>query len=299
MAEYYKTNGIYNALEKIEHNFQWVIGNAWLLVYGNKSDSQARVVVLVYGSSWEIQTDILKTLQDIATTDNIPIYKICFDDSEGAEISNVEFSTSLVDTPTTITLTELKTKFTEVGLSIKDGSCDKYLNDMASSAYHTWQRASLGNLITVTDIDLIRLNKSTLKPIELIELKRSFSSVNSWSPYSDDFVNFNLLHTVASNADIPFSIVYNQMIKEPFSDTYDPISIFSYTRGIAKEIVRNYNFTDFVGGLYLDGISKTEISSTVAQVTTSNICMSCKLEFNPRTPTSTLCIECWKKTKGY
>lgn len=47
MGDYYKSNAIYDALNLTIHNFQWEF--SWLLVYGNKSNNEAKVLVLAHG----------------------------------------------------------------------------------------------------------------------------------------------------------------------------------------------------------------------------------------------------------
>lgn len=277
---YYKTNAIYEALSKIEHHFQWVVGNAWLLVYGNKSDNKAKILVLVHGYSWSIQTEIIDTLKFIAKKMDIPVYKIIFDDSQDTSISEVAFSNSLDDEGKMYWLSELKVIFKNVGLDITDDICDKYLNDSESSAYHRWQRNSLGNKITVSDIDLIRINKNSKEPIEFIELKRSTANVLSWNPYSDDFINFNLIDTIAQQIKIPLTIIYNKMIKDKKTkviseDIHDPVSIFSFSNNNFQVVKRNYNFHKFVCGTYIP------------------ICEQCNTKFTPKYDGAPLCFSCW------
>lgn len=289
MADYYKSNAIYDALNTISHNFQWVSGNAWLLAYGNKSDQKAKVLVLAHGTSWKEQSDILNTLKYIAKKLNIPIYKIVFDDSANTSISEVAIATSLDHEGEMYFLTELKTIFKNAGLDIVDGHCDKYLNDRTSSAYHKWQRSSLGNKIIVSDIDLIRIDEKTNDPIEFIELKRSTFNVSTWRPYTDDFPNFNLIDTISQQTKIPLTIVYNRMIKDKktkviLQDIYDPISIFAFSNNNYKAIQLNYVFDKFVSGDYLNNNNNN-----------LPICQSCKKPFTPKFPNAPLCFDCWKK----
>ncbi len=297
MAQYYRTNAIYEALNNIEHDFQWVSGNAWLLVYGNKSDHKAKVLVLVHGTSWKIQTEIINTLQYITKKLNIPVYKIIFDDSHDDSISEVVFCSSLKDEGKMYFLGELKSIFKNAGLDIIDGKCDKYLNDKTSSAYHKWQRFSLGNKIVVSDLDLIRMSKSSKEPIEFIELKRSTADVNIWKPYIDDYANFNLINSISQRTNIPLLIVYNRMVKDIktktiIDDIHNPVSIFLYTQDNCKVISRNCNFNNFVKGIY------KEAKVTITQET-RNICNKCKKDFTPKFLNASLCIDCWKKEQGY
>ena len=251
MPSYYKSNAIYDELNKVNHNFIWVIGNAWLLIYGDK-ESNPKVFVLVIGTSWEKQPNIINALKDINLKTSIPFFMIKFDDTDGSELNEIGFVSSLEPTKTTITLDELKNKFIKIGLDIKSGECHKYLNDKESSLYHKWQRNELGFNITVTDIDLIRINQDTGKPSEFIELKRSFLNVKKWNPYPDDFANFNLiLNTTHTIKNIDFYILYNQRLTKPsFIDKHDPVSIFSYTMNNPIAIAREISFKDFIDGKY-------------------------------------------------
>jgi len=251
MPDYYKSNAIYDELNKVENDFIWVIGNAWLLIYGDKN-SIPKVFILVVGKSWVKQAEVIKALRFINSKTSIPFFMIKFDDTDGSKLTKIGFVSSNEKTPTTITLDELKYKFIEVGLDIQDGECHKYLNDKESSSYHKWQRSELGFNITVTDIDLIRIDRKTGRPLEFIELKRSFLDVKKWSPYPDDFANFNLiLNTIQLFKDINFYILYNQRITKPnFIDNHDPISIFSYTINNPIVIAREMSFKDFIAGKY-------------------------------------------------
>lgn len=294
--QYYKTNAIYEALSKIDHNFQWVSGNAWLLVYGNKSDHKAKILVLAHGNSWSIQAEIMDTLKYIAKKLEIPVYKIIFDDSQDASIAEIRFCSSLDDEGEMYFLDKLKILFKNAGLDIIDGKCDKYLNDKTSSAYHKWQRASLGNRIVVSDLDLIRINEKSKEPTEFIELKRSTSDVKYWKPYPDDFANFNLINTISQQTKVPLIIVYNRMIKDDttkviLEDIHNPVSIFSYKINQPTEIKRECNFDDFVNGIYnkIESISQTSIK----------ICDNCQKEYTPRIPTAKTCVDCWKKERGF
>lgn len=298
MEEYYKTNAIYETLDSIEHDFLWVSGNAWLLVYGNKNDQKAKVLVLTHGTSWKKQEDVIKFLKFLSKRLRIPIYKIMFDDSVDTSISEIAFSTILEDDGEMYFLNELKNIFKNAGLNIIDGSCDKYLNDKISSAYHKWQRTSLGNKIIVSDIDLIRMDEKKQEPIELIELKRSTAKVTDWKPYRDDFANFNLIDTISKQTNIPLTIVYNRMIKNKLTktilkDIYNPVSIFNFSDNKYTVIERGYRFENFVLGNYLTNRYNATMNNNLSR------CTACSQAFSPRIKGATLCIECWKKQQGY
>jgi len=251
MSDYYKGNAIYDELSRVNHNFIWATGNAWLLIYGDKK-SNPKVFTLVVGKSWKKQLDIIKALKFISSKTSIPFFLIKFNDEKESSIDKIAFISSIEKKKDIITLDELKNKFINVGLDIKFAKSHKYLNDKESSLYHKWQRNELGYNITVSDVDLIRINKKTGEPTEFIELKRSYIEVDKWFPYSDDFANFNLIYnTIAPSTNINFNILYNQRLTRPsFIDKHNPVSIFSYTPDKPTIIARKISFQNFVDKEY-------------------------------------------------
>lgn len=246
MASYYKTNAIYETLSNSK-NFIWVSGNAWILIYGDKR-SMPKLVAFVYGKSWNIQKNIIDFVKLLSNKTKLPICFIEFDDNEDTYIEKIRISYDF-EKFNIITLNELKKVFKNNGLDIDNKPCAKYLNDKTSSAYHTWQRKSLGYNITVSDIDLIRIQNN--KYVEIVELKRSFKSVDIWEPYFDDFANFNLLYNLTIKASLCFTIVYNQRITKPiFKDIKEPLSIFEFNLDDAVKIANNISFEDFRMGIY-------------------------------------------------
>lgn len=93
---------------------------------------------------------------------------------------------------------------------VQPGTARKPVNQYTSSPYHDWQRNNLGR-ITVSDFDLIKYVGGEVK--EIIELKRSKISLDTWLPYRDDYPNFTLLINtiVGSGERIPFTLYYNLM----------------------------------------------------------------------------------------
>lgn len=244
---YYKTNAVYGRLELEEdHPFVWVSGNAWMLVYGDQNASP-KALVLAFGSSWNIQKEVVRVSKEIAQKSGIPLFFVRFDDSVD-EIEKVGFSQP-GHKPIELTLDELKEEFAKTGLPVKSGHCGKSVNDATSSAYHNWQRASLG-AIKVTDIDLVRLDDDG-EPIEVLELKRSFYSLQDWKPYQDDFVNFNLLLSVCRQADIKMNIAYNVRETKPvFKDDASRFAIFSFSAPSSPDKTGLVSYADFLRGAY-------------------------------------------------
>lgn len=244
---YYKTNAVYGLLELEEvHPFVWVSGNAWMLVYGDQNASP-RALVLAFGSSWSIQKDVTRVAKKIAQKSGIPLLFVKFNDAADS-IDKVGFGKP-GQPPRELTLDQLKDEFQKVGLPVKGGACGKSVNDATSSAYHNWQRSSLGS-IKVTDIDLIRLSAEG-EPIEAIELKRSFSPLQTWNPYPVDYVNFNLLLAVCKLSSMRMTIAYNvRQTKPVFNDDASGFALFSYLAANSPLRIGQFSYSDFLVGNY-------------------------------------------------
>lgn len=263
MEDYYKSNAIYEKLSKIDNNFVWVSGNAWLLVYGNRKDLEAKTIMIVQGKSWSVKESVIETIRNIGDKINIPVCRVVFDDTPNSHIENIDFYKGLDNEKEVYSLTDLKNYLISTGLDIVAGKCDKYLNDKTSSAYHKWQRSTLGNRIIVSDLDLIRVNTEN-NPSEIIELKRSTMALNLWHPYKEDYINFNLVESLTENLKIPLNIIYNRMEKDRETkivtkDLADKLSIFSYKKNTPKVEKISYDFEDFLNGNYLNVIPKYDI----------------------------------------
>lgn len=244
---YYKTNAVYNALNAEQsHPFVWVSGNAWMLIYGDQNITP-RAMVLVYGKSWVRQNEVIKTAKTIAKNSGLPLFFVNFDD--GAQVIDKVGFGRPGQTPTELTLDQLKDEFQKIGLPVKNGVCGKSVNDATSSAYHKWQRDNLGS-IKVTDIDLVRLDLNG-EPVEAIELKRSFYSLDQWNPYSDDYVNFNLLLSVCQQAAMKLNIVYNVRQTKPFfNDDASQLLLFAYSTPNKPVKLGKFSYADFLDGAY-------------------------------------------------
>jgi hypothetical protein len=89
------------------------------------------------------------------------------------------------------------------------------------------------------------------EPIEVLELKRSFYSLQDWKPYQDDFVNFNLLLSVCQQADMKMNIAYNVRETKPvFKDDASRFAIFSFSSPSAPKKIGLVNYSDFLKGDY-------------------------------------------------
>lgn len=331
MSNYYQTNAIYTFLETKKHSFIWVSGNAWILVYGNKLDRSPKIIVLAHGISWKPSDNILKTLKYIEKKSKIPICKVLFDDALNVNINKIKFAITMDSPYQEIDLNHLKNIFIQYGLDVDDGICDKYLNDAVSSAYHNWQRKTLGNRIIVSDIDMIRLNMNE-EPIEILELKRSSANVNTWKPYQDDFINFDLLNSIATLCDLPLTIVYNQYFPININElkngntTHDyypnknfQILCISSKNGLFFNVAdnkrKNEMYIDIPSPVSLYGYQKNNAFSIIKEIPIDDlisgeylneskkvdnipICISCGLQFTPKYQGAPMCLSCWNKKKN-
>jgi len=228
---YYKTNALYKALNSAGvPQFKFVVGDAWQLVYG---DSKCTPLLLVFAkgvpaallNSQLLNEDLeaVKLFRYCSEKANLPFAIIKFPiDSE--EVTEIRFTTGKKFE--TISMKELTTRYNNYGLPISNTPTDKYLNDRYSSAYHNWQRKSLGKDLTVTDIDLWKLD-SKGNPQIILELKRSFYSPEEWKPYLDDYNNFKIISNLCNEVGINFMITYNYRITKPkFKDDPSRIALF-------------------------------------------------------------------------
>lgn len=250
MNSYYSRNALYDRLEKAGcRDFHWAAGNSWVLLYGD-GDGNPKLVVFASGRSTEDLSAaagerLRRTLalaEHLAGRADLPFATIGFDD-RAAEISEVSLN------GTTVGLDELKAWFSKSGLAVQghDGRAPlKAINDASSSAYHNWQRAALGRIV-VTDIDLIRTDAGTGAFISLYELKRSYLSLEDWTPFTADYPNFNMISGFTDMAKVDFQIVYNVRHKKPrFFDDASRLSVFSYSRATGPRRLAVISFDDFV-----------------------------------------------------
>lgn len=250
MNRYYSSNALYEQLEGSgSHEFYWAVGNSWALVYGD-TRGIPKLVVFASGTSIEELDDLgkeriqstLALAGELARRAGLPFGTIEFDDRAG-EISEVLLNKKIVN------LDELKMWFAKYGLAVKrneGGPPLKAINDASSSAYHKWQRSVLGQ-ITVTDIDLVRVDAKNSEPKAIYELKRSYIPLDSWAPFRADYSNFNLASAFAGMSKVNFFIVYNVRHKAPkFFDDVSRLRIFSYSDQAGAKSLAMMSFDDFV-----------------------------------------------------
>lgn len=249
---YYKSNSVYEELiaQNVE-DLVWASENAWILLYADYLAS-IKVVAFVSGESTRLSSSSTKVRLNnaenaasiLAEAANIPFANIHFDDTS-SEIDHVSLNTK------TVNLSDLKEWFSSKGLSVGSGTTGKAINSEVSSAYHSWQRANLG-AIKVSDIDLIRFDDDGENIKELIELKRSFYSLEDWNPYPADFQNFNVVANLAELISARFTIAYNVRTKTPpILDDPSNLSLFSYSKTSGPRPIGVRSFAHFRQGDYL------------------------------------------------
>lgn len=241
--DYYKTNAIYENLDGSE-DYYWVVGNAWILVYGDHG-SNPKLIVFAHGKSWQVDQNIIHIVSNLSKETGIPAIRIEFEDSS-SEIDSVDIHKGSGE-KITVGLDSLKYLYQKYGVPVNNKPCQKSVNDATSSAYHNWQRASLGS-ITVSDIDLFYLGRNREKSI--IELKRSYIPLENWSPYRDDFPNFMLLSNLCSSGGYDFLISYNVRHKSPFRDDPSIIKLFYYDDAFQSQGTITLNFEEFASAKY-------------------------------------------------
>jgi hypothetical protein len=230
MENYYSSNALYDYLQRNPtSNFKFVVGNMWQLVYGDNNCIPKSLVLAVgvHKSDYEMplnkaEQDAYNQLHYISTKCKIPLFYVRFiADGEILGVKTISENGGFVN----LSMQELTQKFESFGLPTSNRPTAKYLNDKSSSAYHSWQRNSLGSALTVSDIDLWKLDVNDV-PSYFYELKRSFYSLERWKPFTDDYRNFRLLSNLALSAGIGFRIAYNVREKNPFKDDVSKLKVF-------------------------------------------------------------------------
>ena len=230
MPNYYRSNAVYDKIirDGLVPPYFFQVGNSWDLIYGDQNAIPRLLVIaegVARGELLNIRTPeqnnswiLLNILSELT---GVPIINIRFDISQD-EITHV---IKIDDNLSEISLPDLSSLYQEYGLPINSGLSTKAINDASSSAYHNWQRTSLGRNIIVTDIDLLKHDNNG-RILRADELKRSYIPVQDWRPYPADFPNFRLMWNLFHNANIEFNIVYNRRQKTPLFDDPENLAIF-------------------------------------------------------------------------
>lgn len=246
--KYYRSNAVYDRLANTPNPpFLWISGDAWFLVYGDGMGNP-RLLAFVATQHYRYDKRLILLAQSVSRLSHLPLVYIQFD-GNAAAINEVRFAQYQVDVAAqfeNVNVATLKDKFKQFGLPVQEGVCQKAINDKSSSAYHHWQRCALGRNMVVSDVDLIRFteNNGMIHATEIVELKRAYIALDKWSPYPDDYPNFDLIAKLCEKLGIKMRIAYNVRTKFPFCDDCRRLSLFEYDyRNTPK--VRKINTVDF------------------------------------------------------
>lgn len=258
MSKRYTGNAIYSAIEQSpkKENFLWVAGDAWLLAYADKNlDPRVLAYVkMVNGdptkyASTEKDVQLRRMLRALAEPVGIPDFEILIDQSKPLDTVVL----SIREGPhSVVNLSKLADTFASSGLPRNPDDKVKPINKASSSAYHDWQREYLGGDITVSDIDLIRHRSGTA--LEVVELKRSYRSIDEWEPYPVDFPNFKVIWKLTRASELKFTIVYNRRQTKPaFFDDPSMVAIFplDFSKSPPWARMGSFSFDHFLLGKYL------------------------------------------------
>lgn len=210
----YLGNAIYDYIYDKNLDYYYSTEHNWMLVYGNSASIPK---IMVFASKvtdinsncfGKEKTEAYKALS-IARCLKLPFIFVRF------MVNNdlVRIWEESVGQWHTVTYDQLRDIYERYGV-VQPGTARKRVNQYTSSPYHDWQRNNLGR-ITVSDFDLIKFNYGQVQ--EIIELKRSKISLDTWDLYKNDYPNFALLINtiVGSGKNIPFTLYYNLMKAGP------------------------------------------------------------------------------------
>lgn len=237
---YYESNAIYDLLQK-EHlipPFFFAGPHIWHLVYGDAESLPIILLLVTAGRATNltvaptpVEQRSLSVLSVLATRSDLPLFHLRFG-FDIHEVYSVGWRPQSAGEFQIMPLDQLAETYSGLGLPVRRGTTAKAVNDKPSSAYHNWQRGTLGSNVTVTDIDLWKLDRNRT-PLAAFELKRSYKQVEKWTPYRRDYPNFRLLSNALNAARIPFYIAYNRRTKSPWND--DPSKIALFMVNFAKQ----------------------------------------------------------------
>ncbi len=227
---YYNGNGVYDYLAQHEEgrDFFWTGKDIWILVYGN-ADCEPMVLTVASANRPDAAfTNEEKNAVDMAAwlagESGISVNFVRFDPAR--PMDQVGYCEPGMKKVSVISSDALRGHFSKYGLKMNDMGAGKMINDRSSSPYHEWQRTYMGNSVVVSDIDLLQLRNHL--PVKIIELKRSYITLDRWTPYTDDYDNFILLSRLAVKSNMEFLIVYNRRIKNPFLDDISRLKFFRF-----------------------------------------------------------------------
>ena len=234
--------------------FVWTNGKAWIYAYGNRDPigpmAMAFVVAGPVDRADEVELRRLRSARRaasaLAVACDVPFGEIWFSvGPTGLEDLRLDRGS--------LTEVQLRDWFASCGLRVNAGQVVKPVNRGMDSLFAEWLRANLGGIV-ISNIDLLRTNSDDGAVEFIYELKRSFYSLEGWSPFRKDFANFALLSHVASRAGVDFRILYNvysQVVDDqPRVDDASQVALFSFSRTDQRSYrLGSMSFDDFVDGV--------------------------------------------------
>ena len=206
----YTGNAIYDYVYEEDLDYYFSAEHTWMLVYGNAASVPkilvfANKVADINDDCTAEELNASNKALSIARYLNLPFIFVRF--MVNSEVVSVWEES--VGQWRMLEYDQLRDIYERYGV-VQPGTARKRVNQYTSSPYHDWQRSNLGR-ITVSDFDLIKYVDGEVK--EIVELKRSKISLDTWTPYTNDFPNFALLINtiVGSGKRIPFTLYYNLM----------------------------------------------------------------------------------------
>lgn len=245
-TSYYDGNAIYHHLAENPHPQMLIPGaSVWPLVYAtNQSEPKAMVVVFQCkpGEKFFPSTASKRFVYraaEIARRAGLPFRMMSYEEpAAGQDLLSVRVSDEKHRDVEILNMDQWKAVLGGFGIPLA-GRISKPVNRAQSSAYHAWQRANLGN-IRVVDLDLLLLTKSG-KLDRVMELKRSSVPIEKWAPYSEDFVNFDVIGRVCGRAGLGFCLLFNNYNRTTGKDNLKQFRVFDYANGtfVGRPIMKN------------------------------------------------------------
>ena len=236
--------------------FIWSTGKSWIYAYSNRNPVRPLVVsFVVAGSEYPIDEVGLRRLntgrlaaRNLAAASNARFCELRF-------IDRLDGTKEVRLDQERIRHRALRQWFADSGLTVYSGSVGKAVNSEMPSWFSEWQRKWLGGIIII-DLDLMRICEADGSVEVIYESKRSKIPFHSWSPFREDYPNFDVASHVASACGARFRIVYNFYSEtedgQPRVDDASRVALFSYSlTGQHWSRLGHQSFERFVDGAVL------------------------------------------------
>lgn len=258
MSKYYNSNAIYKYLEDNNiSGFLFSKETLWLLLYGDSKSNPKMLIAAVASNSENYhnmsfsnhEKEIFFVGEQLAQKAKLPfgIIQFCSDVEEINSVHCINWKSRKYQT---VSIDKLKNLFERHGIHTKASNKIKAVNDKTSSAYHNWQRDTLGDEIVVTDLDLLRMENDEVT--DVYELKRAETPpFDEWEPFKRDYPNFKLVSKFCEMVDANFYILFNYRKKKPFLDDIHKLKLFEFdhTNTGKSEFKKTLTIDEFIGGI--------------------------------------------------